>query len=115
MNTNPTTETKDVILHLDEKSFVSEIENYKGLAVVDFYADWCGPCRAMSPIFEELAKEQTQVKFAKIDVDAIGSVAEKFGVMSIPTLIVFKDGQPLKTKTGLQQKKDILELLDIKV
>lgn len=77
----------------------------KGLVLVDFYADWCGPCRIVSPILEELAGElRGQLVLAKMDVDANPQTPMKFGVMSIPTLVLFKDGKPVDMMVGAAPK-----------
>ncbi|MBW6431764.1 thioredoxin, partial [Patescibacteria group bacterium] len=81
------------VVILDDKNFSKEVLEHKGSVVVDFYADWCGPCKMMAPIFEEAAAESKDVKFGKLNVDTARDMAMKYGVMSIPTLIVFKDGE----------------------
>ncbi|MNE68780.1 Thioredoxin [compost metagenome] len=81
----------------------------KDLVLVDFFATWCGPCRMISPILTELAEEQTDVKIIKIDVDENRNLAAEYGVMSIPTLILFKDGKPISVKNGFLPK----ELLEV--
>lgn len=78
---------------------------------VDFYADWCGPCKMVSPIVEELASERTDTKFVKVNVDDIPEVAERFGIMSIPTLIYFKNGEVAGQSLGFQPKEQIAKLL----
>jgi thioredoxin 1 len=79
-----------------------------GLVLVDFYADWCGPCRIVGPILEQLAGEmQGQLTVAKLDVDANPRTAMKFGVMSIPTLILFKDGKPVDMVVGAAPKMEL--------
>ncbi len=85
---------------VDSKTF-QDFLDHNPVAVVDFYADWCGPCRIVSPVIEKLAGEYDgKAKFAKLDVDASPSIAEKFGVASIPTLIVFKNGRPVERIIG---------------
>ncbi len=82
------------LLRLDGKDFDREILQSTVPAVVDFYADWCGPCRMVSPVIESLSREYSgRVKFAKIDTDANQDLAERFNIMSIPTVIVFKNGK----------------------
>lgn len=82
------------LLRLNGKDFDREILQSTVPAVVDFYADWCGPCRMVSPVIESLSREYSgRVKFAKIDTDANQDLAERFNIMSIPTVIVFKNGQ----------------------
>jgi thioredoxin 1 len=86
-------ETK-TLQHLRGSEFDKEILQSKAPAVVDFYADWCGPCRIVSPIIESLAREyEGKAKFAKVDTDANQDLAERYGVMSIPTVFIFKDGE----------------------
>lgn len=78
----------------------------KGLVLVDFWAEWCGPCRMIAPVIEELATQyEGQLSVAKVDVDANPKTAMRFRVMSIPTVILFKDGQPVETIVGAQPKR----------
>ena len=80
--------------------------------LVDFWAEWCGPCKMIAPILEEIATEQEGViKIAKVDVDSAPELAQKFEIMSIPTLIVFNDGEPAKRLVGAQGKHQLLEAL----
>jgi thioredoxin 1 len=89
------------LVHLEGKDFEKEIIGSKIPAVVDFYADWCGPCRMVSPIIETLSKEYVgRVKFVKINTDENPALAEKYGIMSIPTIMVFKDGQVASRTVG---------------
>lgn len=78
---------------------------------VDFYADWCGPCKMVSPIVEELAGERTDVKFIKVNVDDLPEVAQRFGIMSIPTLIYFKNGEVAGQTLGFQPKEAIAAII----
>ena len=81
--------------------------------LVDFWASWCGPCRMVSPIVEELGNESDgRYRVGKINVDEQPDLAERYNVMSIPTLIVFKNGEPAQTTVGVQSKQDILSMLD---
>lgn len=94
-----------------EKKFTSEDFETEVLkseipVMVDFYADWCGPCKMMTPIVDELASEfEGKIKVGKIDIDENSDIALKYGVMSIPTLIIFKDGQVVRKEVGMQTKK----------
>ena len=92
------------ILDVTDDTFGSEIEGSEGLALVDFWAVWCGPCRFVAPIIEELANEHENVKFAKMDVDQNPSVPSRFAVRSIPTVIFFKDGEPIDQIVGAAPK-----------
>jgi thioredoxin 1 len=91
------------IVNVSDQSFKTEVES-TGTVLVDFWAPWCGPCKMIAPILEELDKESTNLKIAKLNVDDNPESAARFGVMSIPTLIVFKDGQPVDKIVGLQSK-----------
>ena len=95
----------------DEKSF-DEVRAHKGVALVDFYADWCGPCRMLSPIVEAVAREREDVLVAKVNVDDNPALAGEFGVFSIPTLVVIKDGKVAFNQAGVRPKEQILALLD---
>ena len=95
---------------LNQNNFNNAIAN--STALVDFYADWCGPCRMVSPIVDEIAEERSDITVGKVNVDDENALAMKYGVMSIPTLIVFKDGQEKTRIVGARPKAAILaELL----
>ena len=85
----------------------------KGTVLVDFFATWCGPCRMLSPILEEIDEEKSfNGTIAKVDTDELGKVALAYGIQSIPTLILFKDGQPVKQSLGYMPKDDLLNFLN---
>ncbi|MBR4619014.1 MAG: thioredoxin [Bacilli bacterium] len=94
----------------DNDNFYEEIK--QKVVIVDFYASWCGPCRMLNPILEEVDKELDDIKILKVDVDEIRDISKKFGILSIPTLIVFKDGIVVEKKVGFSSKEDILKLVD---
>lgn len=91
------------IVNVSDNSFKAEVEG-EGTVLVDFWAPWCGPCKMIAPVLEELDKEIESLKIAKVNVDDNPESAARFGVMSIPTLIVFKDGQPVDKVVGFQSK-----------
>lgn len=94
---------------LNTKNFTTEIS--VGTTLVDFYADWCGPCKMIAPIVEEIATERTDITVGKVNVDNDPQIAISYGVQSIPTLIVFKNGQETNRIVGFRPKEDILSLL----
>jgi thioredoxin 1 len=101
------------INELDKDTFQKNVLKAQKPVLVDFWAPWCGPCRAVAPIVEDLAKEYAgKVEFAKVNVDEAPVIASNYGVMSIPTLIVFKDGKPLEQVIGYKAKGDLKKLLD---
>jgi thioredoxin 1 len=99
------------ILQLTDKNFESEIKKHK-IIVVDFWAEWCGPCRMFAGTYEEYAKENKDVSCAKINVDQAPVTSEKFGVMSIPSILVFKDGKLVAQKTGALPKAMLKTFVD---
>jgi thioredoxin 1 len=103
MLTNLEEECAMAIVNVTDESFKTEVES-TGTVLVDFWAPWCGPCKMIAPVLEELDKEVSNLKIAKLNVDDNPEAAGRFGVMSIPTLIVFKDGQPVDKVVGFQSK-----------
>ncbi|MGB2993716.1 MAG: thioredoxin, partial [Paenisporosarcina sp.] len=99
------------IVHGTDQSFSNEISN--GLVLVDFWAPWCGPCKMIAPVLEELDGEMSEtVKIVKVDVDENQETASNFGMMSIPTLVLFKDGQPVDKVVGFNPKEALVELVN---
>lgn len=97
------------ITHLSDATFDEEIGGSSEPVLVDFWAEWCGPCKMIAPVLEEIASENPDsIKIAKLNVDEAQGVARRFEVMSIPTLILFKDGQPVKRMVGAKPKQALL-------
>lgn len=99
-------------LEITAANFAAEVLESDKPVLVDFWATWCGPCRMQAPILEAFAEEHPEVKVAKVDVDANGELAEKFGIMSIPTLLVFKNGKLVKSAVGLHDKQALAVLTE---
>ncbi|MDR1692873.1 MAG: thioredoxin [Oscillospiraceae bacterium] len=97
------------VTHLSAGTFAGEVAD--GTVLVDFWASWCGPCRMLGPVIDEIAEETPDVKVCKLDVDAEGPIAAQYGVMSIPTVIVFRDGEESARFVGVQPKETLLEAL----
>ena len=98
-----------MIMHLTKDNFDSVTSS--GLVLVDFWATWCGPCRMQAPILEEFDKQmEGRVKVCKLDVDQVPSVAQRFGVMSIPTLIAFKDGEQIGKEVGVTSCEELIRM-----
>ena len=95
------------MIMLDIADFEREVMAERGLVLVDFYADWCMPCKMLSPILEELSEEIDDVKIVKVNTDKNQELASSFGVMSIPTLLFVKDGKVIDTLVGLRQKEEL--------
>lgn len=101
----------DLIKHFSDDDFETKVS--QGVVLVDFYADWCGPCRMLTPVIEELAQDmQGKITVAKVDTDQSVNVAAKFEVTSIPTLILFKDGQIVKRVVGLKDLDSLKKMVN---
>lgn len=96
------------MIQVNSKNFTDEVMNFKGAVVADFYAEWCGPCKMLSPLMDQMSKENkdSNVKFVKINVDQEQELAGQYGVMSIPTVIFFKDGKKVSQRVGVSQKNE---------
>lgn len=99
--------------HFTDDNFDEEVLKSKTPVLVDFYAEWCGPCKMLAPVIDELAKEyEGKWKIGKVDVDSAVKVAEKYGIQSIPTLMFIKDGEVVDTAMGFQSKEALKAKLD---
>ena len=99
------------VVRINKDNFQSEVTDSKNAVLLDFYADWCGPCRMVSPIVDEIAEERADIKVGKINVDEEGELAERFGIVSIPSLVVIKDGKIVNQAVGALPKEQILAML----
>lgn len=98
-------------LHVTIDNFEQEVMQSDKPVLIDFWASWCGPCKMLMPVIEELAGEVTDAKICKVNVDEQPDLAAKYGVMSIPTLVVIKNGQTVNKSVGVQSKDAILKML----
>ena len=99
-------------VNIDLHNFQEEVLNSDKPVLLDFWAPWCGPCRMVVPMVEQIAKERPDIKVGKINIDQEYELAREFGIMSIPTLMVMKDGRVVRQSTGAMPKNQILELLN---
>lgn len=99
------------ILEVTSKNFEQEVLKSEKPVLIDFYATWCGPCKMLSPIVEEVAAENEDIKVVKIDIDKEQNIAVQYEIMSIPTLVVIKDGKEVNRSVGVIGKSDILQLV----
>lgn len=100
------------VLHITKENFENEVLKSDRPVLLDFWASWCGPCRMVSPIIDEIAEETADKKVCKINVDEQPELAQAFGVMSIPTLVVMKDGEVVGQSVGVKSKEAILHMLN---
>ncbi len=105
-----------IIINVNDDQFESEVINSKHPVLCDFWAEWCGPCKQISPILEELAEDmEKKLKIAKINIDENPETPSKYGIMSIPTLLLFNKGELIGTQVGLQQKSTLINWINEKV
>lgn len=98
------------VKELTQEEFSSAIS--EGTCMVDFFASWCGPCKMMAPVFESTAMSLPNVKFYKIDVDKAMKIAMEYNIVNVPTIVVFKDGQPVNRLSGAVPKSELMSLVD---
>ena len=99
------------VIHITNANFTNEVLESDKKVLVDFWAPWCGPCRMVSPIVDEIGEENSAIKVAKINIDEQPQLASQYGVMSIPTLMVFQDGDVVNKAVGARNKAFILDML----
>lgn len=99
------------IIHATVENFEQSVLKNEKTVILDFYADWCGPCRMLGPVLEKIADEHEEIAVAKVNVDDIPSLAESFGVTSIPALFVLKNGEIVNQAVGFMPKEKVLELV----
>ena len=100
-----------MIKKLNSENFVSEVADNNGKVLVDFYADWCGPCKMLAPILEEIAREHSEITVGKVNVDDCPELAIRYKVASIPTLILFENGAVSDLKIGFADKETVLKMV----
>ncbi|MBP7654498.1 thioredoxin [Candidatus Dependentiae bacterium] len=103
----------DQIVYLDSNNFKTEIENYNGTALVDFYADWCGPCRMLAPVIESLAKTYAgKIKICKVNTDNAQDIASKYNINGIPAVLIFKNGAEVENLVGFRPAEAYTKILN---
>ena len=99
------------VITVTEKNFEDEVLKSEKTVLIDFYADWCGPCKILSPIVDEVAEENEKIKVVKINIDQEENLAVEYQILSIPTLVVIKNGKEVKRRVGVVDKEEILDLV----
>ena len=105
-------ENEKMALHVTTQDFESQVLQASGPVLVDFWAEWCGPCRMLAPVLEQLEAERSDIQICKVNIDEETELARRYGVMSIPTVILFQNGQEKNRSVGLVPKERLLMLLD---
>jgi len=112
-NDAPGAQEPNVVKIASEADFKAKVEDVKGLVLADFYADWCGYCKKLAPVVEKLSGEYAgRVAFVKVNVDELKGLAKRFKVEALPTVILFKDGQPVETLVGYRDEDELKKVLD---
>lgn len=101
-----------MVKHINGKEFNSEVLQEKGVVVVDFFATWCGPCKMLAPVLEEVQNEMSNVKIVKVDIDENERIAQEYSVMNIPTIKIFKDGKEIATNVGFVPKASLVNMIE---
>ncbi|NLX90760.1 MAG: thioredoxin [Firmicutes bacterium] len=100
-------------IDIGDSQFSDEVLNVDSPVLVDFWASWCGPCRMVAPVLEEVAKDyQGKLKVVKVNVDDNSETASRYGIMSIPTMMLFKNGKPVETIVGFRKKEELSDIID---
>lgn len=98
------------VINLSNKEYEKEVEKSDKVVILDFWASWCGPCRMMTPIIDEIANENKELKVCKVNVDEEQELAKQFNIMSIPTIVVMKDGKVINQVVGVVDKSEVLKM-----
>ncbi len=101
------------VIEIKEEEFTDKVLNSEKKVLVDFFADWCGPCRMLGPVISEVAKSDDNYFYYKINVDKAENISRKYGIMSIPALLVFENGEVTKSSLGYRNIEEVKEFLDI--
>ena len=99
------------VLKIEENEFEEKVNNSGKKVLVDFYAEWCGPCKMLGPVIEEISEEVDNCEFYKVNIDEAGELAERYGIMSIPTLLIFEKGELVNQVVGFRTKDELKEIL----
>lgn len=100
-----------MVKHINEKEFNTEVLKEEGVVVVDFFATWCGPCKMLAPVLEEVQDEMNNVKVVKVDIDENPNVATEYAVKNIPTIKIFKNGEEVTTNVGFLPKASLIDMI----
>ena len=100
------------VIHGNSENFDKEVTESEGLVVIDFWAPWCGPCKMMGPVFDEISNEISDVKFVKINTDEAGDIANQFGIRGIPSILFVKNGEEIERIVGFRPKEELLKTIE---